>query len=123
MSSESRFLSGVKLIFGILTILQGSEIVRDPKVYSPIYRYTWDLTGYNVPFGMALIAVGVFFMWSAFFQKPKDPWAWGIQICPKCELTFRKDEVPSGKCPKCGEGLEALSGFYERHPELRGRKQ
>lgn len=98
--------------------------MRDPKVYDPTYRYTWDLTGYNMPFGIALIAVGLWFMWSAFFGKPiKDPWAWGIQICPKCEQTFGKREIADGKCPKCGEDLEMLSGFYERHPDMRDRRR
>ena len=108
--------SGINLIISILLVLGGACIVHDPKVYNPIYRYTWDLTGFNVPFGIALIAVGLCFMWSAFFGKPKDPWAWGIQICPKCESGLLESEIANGKCSKCGEELEMLSGFYETTP-------
>ena len=73
MSSESHFYLCVKLIFSIRRSVRVANIVHDPKVYNPNIRYTWDFTGYNVPFGMALIAVGLCFMWSALFKSPRIP--------------------------------------------------
>lgn len=40
-------------------------------------------------------------------------------ICPKCQEVVEICRSADGKCLKCGVDLEALTGFYERHPELK----
>jgi hypothetical protein len=58
-------------IAGIVVFIEGIHIVFNPEVYSPILKYTWDLTGYNVPFGIAVALAGAWLMWSAFKGKHK----------------------------------------------------
>lgn len=59
------------LIAGIALFLLGIRIVLNPKLYSIVYRYTWDLTGFNVPFGIAVAVAGTLLIWSAFTGKSK----------------------------------------------------
>lgn len=40
-------------------------------------------------------------------------------ICPKCQNVVESVKVVEDKCLKCGADLEALTGFYERHPECK----
>lgn len=40
-------------------------------------------------------------------------------ICPKCQNVVETFQSADDKCSKCGEPLEDLKGFYERHPEFK----
>lgn len=40
-------------------------------------------------------------------------------MCPRCVKPHQKKNVLELKCPVCGEALEDLTGFYERHPDLK----
>jgi len=96
----------------------GIFIFLEPIAYDYKYGMYVNLSGYNKPFGIAFVVVGLIFVrWS--FDKKYQTARNIVQICPKCEeppvLTG-----PSGmRCPKCGAELEPVKGFYERHPECR----
>jgi Zn finger protein HypA/HybF involved in hydrogenase expression len=40
-------------------------------------------------------------------------------ICLQCRQPFSNHEIKNSVCPKCGGTLENLTGFYDRHPELK----
>jgi transcription initiation factor IIE alpha subunit len=40
-------------------------------------------------------------------------------ICSKCGSSFDAKDISSSTCSKCKGVLEAMEGFYERHPELK----
>ncbi len=42
-------------------------------------------------------------------------------ICYKCQTPYDKSKLCSDQCPSCKHQLEKLEGFYQRHPELKGR--
>jgi len=64
----------------------------------------------------ALIFVGA--LWWKMSQKEKETW-----ICVNCKEPVEKEETQEKTaektCQKCGGRLEALEGFYDRHPEKR----
>ena len=57
------------IFLGLLLIYLGFEITLDPKVYNPIYDYHFDFTGYNIPLGIAMIILGVAFIWTEVKKK------------------------------------------------------
>jgi len=58
-------------IAGVFAFIEGVRIILNPEVYNWVYRYTWDLTGYNIPIGTAIAAAGAWLIWSAFKGKSK----------------------------------------------------
>ena len=40
-------------------------------------------------------------------------------ICPKCLESSTCEKTPGMKCPNCNCTVEDLTGFYDRHPELK----
>lgn len=40
-------------------------------------------------------------------------------ICPKCKKPYYSKDIPDLRCLNCGERVEDISGFYDRHPELK----
>ncbi len=44
-------------------------------------------------------------------------------ICLNCHSAFVYDVVKSFKCSKCDGSLENLKGFYERHPDSKGKER
>ena len=42
-----------------------------------------------------------------------------VLMCSMCIKPYHKKDCQDLKCPVCQALLEDLSGFYERHPELR----
>lgn len=84
----------------------------------------FDLTDIKWPFGGGLIIVGFFSIWSSFRKKTieaeqKMKKEESVLMCPQCVKPFYKRDCNDLKCPKCQTTLEYLSGFYERHPELK----
>ena len=59
------------VFLGLLLIYLGIEISIDPKVYNPIYDFQFDFTGYNIPFGIAMIILGVAFIWTEVKNRLK----------------------------------------------------
>lgn len=56
-------------IAGIALLMLGIRILYDPHIYNYVYRYELDLTGFNIPLGIAIIAGGILFLWSTFKGK------------------------------------------------------
>jgi len=76
-------------------------------------------TGYSFHFGQPVapiagyvsIAVGIFFIVVALLHKGpvvKEVFL----ICPKCEKSYRKTDVPDMQCPSCKVVLENLKGYF-----------
>lgn len=100
-------------LFGLLTII-------DPTFYHSRLDYYFDLTAIKWPFGGGLIILGAFFIWSSFRKKTIEDEK-KVLMCPKCIKPFYKKDCEDLKCPDCQAPLEELTGFYERHPELKDK--
>ena len=59
----------VPTLLGVVLILGGFGIIRNSKGYSLFYDYTFDFTGYNFPFGAALICIGLALVWASLRGK------------------------------------------------------
>ena len=111
-------------MLGITLLIGGIIIWFRPVYYSSLYDKTLDFSSIKFPFGGGLIILGAFFIWSSFRKKTieadkkaKDEKK--VLMCPKCIKPFYKKDCDDLKCPDCYGSLEELSGFYERHPELK----
>lgn len=114
-------------LMGIVWGLVGVFIIINPTFYSSYFNRELNFTDIKWPFGGGLIVLGILFIWSSFRKKTieaekkvKDDKK--VLMCPKCVKPFYKKDCPSSKCPECQTDLEELSGFYERHPELKDKK-
>jgi len=66
--------------------------------------------------GYVSIAVGILFIVVALLHKGpvvKEEFL----ICPKCEKSYRKSNVPDMQCPVCKVGLETLKDYYDHKDE------
>lgn len=109
---------------GVVWGLLGVLIIINPIFYSSYLNREIDFTEIRWPFGGGLIILGVFFIWSSFRKKTieADKKAMDdkkVLMCPKCIKPFYKKDCQDLICPECQCPLEDLSGFYERHPELK----
>ena len=112
------------IILGALMGLFGLGILINPIIYHSELRYRFDFTEIKWPFGGGLIILGAFFIWSSFRKKTIEAYKKAkneneVLMCPKCIKPFYKKDCDDLKCPDCHGRLEELSGFYERHPELK----
>ena len=110
----------IVILTGLVTAIFGLSVITGPRFYDRLYGRYWDFTEVKIPFGGALIVIGIIFFWSALRKKAKD-FEDKFLICPKCKTPFNQKDVPDSRCPKCEVELEDLEGFYERHPELKAR--
>ena len=104
----------------------GALIIINPSFYSSYLNREVDFTSIKWPFGGGLIILGLFFIWSSFSKKAIEAAknaadAKTVLMCPKCVKPFYKKDCQDLICPECQGPLEELSGFYERHPELKDR--
>ena len=104
--------------------LFGLGIFINPIIYHKGLHFNFDFAEIKWPFGGGLIIFGVFFIWSSFRKKTieaekkaKDDKK--VLMCSKCIKPFYKKDCQDLICPECQGPLEELSGFYERHPELK----
>lgn len=44
-------------------------------------------------------------------------------MCKLCLKPYARGDITSNFCPECGTLLEKLSGFYDRHPELKDKSE
>ena len=114
------------ILMGAVWGLLGISIIVNPSFYSSYLNREVDFTAIKWPFGGGLIILGAFFIWSSFRKKTieadkkaKDEKK--VLMCPKCIKPFYKKDCEDLKCPDCQAPLEELSGFYERHPELKDK--
>ena len=106
------------LLLGIVLAASGYGIIVQPRWHSSKFDYYFDFTGIHIPFGSAIIVIGIIFIWLALRKKAKD-YEDKVLICPKCKEPFNKKDVPGERCPRCNVNLEEIEGFYDRHPELK----
>ena len=114
------------ILLGIVWGVFGILIIINPTFYHSELRYHFDFTEIKWPLGGGLIILGAFFIWSSCRKKTieadkkaKDEKK--VLMCPKCIKPFYKKDCEDLKCPDCQAPLEELSGFYERHPELKDK--
>ena len=70
--------------------------------------------------GFIVLGFGIVTVLYGCFQKISSKQnELSFSICPNCKKSLYSADVPEGLCPICKVRLENLSGFYERHPELR----
>ena len=115
------------ILMGSVWGLLGVLIIINPVFYSSYFNRDLDFTGIKWPFGGGLIILGAFFIFSCFRKKTieaekkaKDDKK--LLMCPKCIKPFYKKDCQDLTCPECQTPLEELSGFYERHPELKDKE-
>ena len=112
---------------GVVWGLLGIFIIISPTFYSSYFNRELNFTGFRWPFGGGLIVIGIFFIWSSFRKKTieSDKKAKNektVLMCPECVKPHYKKDFPDLKCPECRVPLEDLSGFYDRHPEIKDKK-
>lgn len=103
-------------IIGSWLVVIGLFLVIGREVYSRGIRLEYGKA--DILVGCIFLAVGILIFIYALRTKEKD-FEDKFMICPKCKEPFDKADVPNSHCPKCNTKLEALDGFYDRHPELR----
>ncbi|MFW6297878.1 MAG: hypothetical protein ACOC03_05170 [Desulfosalsimonas sp.] len=114
----------LRITVGIMLILYGASILFNPIIHSDFYMMVLDFTDIKWLFGGVLIVVGSFSIWSSFRKKTikaeqERNEEKKVLMCPQCVKPFYRRDCNDLKCPKCQATLEDLSGFYERHPELK----
>lgn len=63
------------LLLGVLLVLEGYAIIVEPRFYSFRFHRYMDFTGYNLALGIAMITVGLLFIWTEVrrrFRSRKD---------------------------------------------------
>jgi len=113
-------------VLGWVLIISGITIWLHPAYYSSRFGITFDFTGIKWLFVGGLIILGALFIWSSFRKKAIEAAKKArdekrVLMCPKCVKPFYKKDCQTLKCPNCQTPLEDLSGFYERHSELRDK--
>ena len=106
----------IYVYLGLVLLIFGFGIIIHPRWYSSKYELYFDYTGVHIPVGSLFIVIGLLFVWVVLRKKAKF-YQDKFLICPKCERSHNKKEVPDNQCLQCKVGLEDLDGFYERHPE------
>ena len=102
------------ILFGLSLPLVGLSIIHHPVHYG--YKFAYDLRGgANWLVGVFFIFLGIQFLRTI----PKGPFKKNIFICPQCQEIQDPHDQQNPACPICHINLEPLSGFYERHPELK----
>ncbi len=114
------------ILLGIVWGLFGVLIIINPSFYHSELQFYFDFTEVRWPFGGGLLILGGLFIWSSFRKKALDDEKKSkdekiVLMCPKCVQPIYKKDCPDLRCPECSSSLESLSGFYERHPELKNR--
>ncbi len=60
------------IIAGAMLVLLGFIIIRKPILYEPVVGAPYDLTGFNIPFGIAWIIVGGILIWVSWRIKSRN---------------------------------------------------
>ncbi|MGE4470487.1 MAG: hypothetical protein AB7D47_10170 [Desulfovibrio sp.] len=99
------------MAYGIYHIFESSEWT---------YRVGYvDLGEGQYYWAAAEIALGIFLLWLAWHKRHDHKTT--HMICPQCESVFPVGEFQDGKCPHDGTVMEPMDGYYDRHPERRGK--
>ncbi len=116
---DNKYIKIERLLFvlgGLVLILYNRPWTPHAKVFSRGIRVDMPGRWMGVGFGLFFIFLGL------LYKFPKKYHEEGL-ICPKCLTPYGLGRAPkSGKCKDCDVELEPIDGFYDRHPELRDKK-
>jgi len=59
------------ILLSAFLIYFGTKTIFKPKYYNPLYGHEFDFTGYNIPFGIFIIIIGVYLSWITIRSKNK----------------------------------------------------
>ena len=104
---------------GLVLCIQGILLQSKSKWYSSNYDYVIDLTGYNKPIGYLFIILGTYALYKTLLCKRYA--GNDLLICIECQQPIKRKYTKDNQCPTCDVELEPLDGFYDRHPELKGK--
>jgi len=107
MAKLDRF---VFIFIGIVWGLFGLSIIVKPAFYHSQLGFYFDFTSIRWPFGIFIIAVGILIVVVALRQKVSDE---EFMICPKCETSYRRKDVPDLHCSGCKAELKKIKGYYK----------
>lgn len=105
-------------IFGLASFLLGILILLKKGFIH--HSHFIDLSNSYITVSLIIFFISILFFVIAFRSNKEDNW--GIEemyICASCIKPFSGSDLTDGKCPLCQKKVEALKGFYERHPELK----
>ena len=105
------------VVVGLLSILSGVLIFLNPIIYGHIVPREVGII--PIIFGIYCFLKGIFTKGTIEKLDESNMDFAKYVICLKCTSPLSKQDTNDGKCPKCGGALENLSGFYERHPEIK----
>lgn len=102
------------LIVGLLMILVGIDVFHRKS----FFYYGADVPLGNSNFVSALIIIfGIILIVFAFMKKIHLTKKEKYYKCIQCGTVFAEDIQEESTCPNCGNEVEDLEGFYDRHPE------
>jgi len=104
------------ILLGIVCSFFGVLILIKPTYYDSQLGFYFDFTRIRWPFGIFIVVVGILITVVALKRKASD-FEEEFFICPKCEKSYRKSEVPGMQCPDCKVELEKLKGYYDSKKE------
>jgi len=76
----------------------------------------YDLSQYQPIVSISFIIFGLVIIYYEIFSKKTNNKKQTEKICSNCEEVY-SEYFTEDNCLKCGEELEELKGFYDRHPE------
>ncbi|WP_419781411.1 hypothetical protein [Maridesulfovibrio sp.] len=106
------------LVVGLCIILYARPWNPDATVFYRGVRSSLSGRWFDAGLGFCVILGGL------LYKFPEKYHAQGT-ICPKCRAPFGVEHgraPKGGKCPDCNVDLEPIDGFYDRHPELKDKK-
>ena len=109
----------INILLGIGLVFHGISILDNPVWNSDKLGYRVDITGYNIPIGIILILLGLYTLYK-MLMAPRYTGN-DILMCHQCNQPIERKQTRNNKCPTCDVELEPLDGFYDRHPELKGK--
>lgn len=59
------------ILAGGVSVALGIKIILHPKWYSSVKAHQFDFTGYNIPFGIAWIIIGLVIIWIGAIKRKK----------------------------------------------------
>ncbi len=62
----------ISIFLGISLVAFGAGVLLWPKFYDHILSFSFDYSGYNIPFGIFMIIVGLLFIWTTLKKKKKN---------------------------------------------------
>lgn len=101
----------------VLNILFGALLMINPEYC--VDAACVDLGLIGEPLGFVFLLIGIVFLWLSLTRIASL--ADMKVICPQCEGAWNGWDLAELRCPNDGSELEPLDGFFDRHPERRGK--